>query len=332
MKILFLKEKEVLKAISMEDVIKEDERAFVIATEKSADIPLRTNINIEKYKGQALYMPGFIRGLDISGEKIISIYPDNISKNLPSAPSTMVLLDSQNGFVKAIMDGTSLTRLRTGAMSGVATKYLSRKDSKEFLLIGTGGQAVTQLEAVLTVRDIEKVYVSDMNFNRACLFAKEMQDKFKNIFKAEIIPINSPNDVVERCDIITTVTTSKIPTFNGSLVRKGTHVNSIGSYTPDAQETPFEVLDKASKIYFDFYDAVLAESGDLIIPINSGKFKKEKITGQMGELIRGDKKSRESDDEITWFKAVGSAVLDLVLAEKIYDLSLKNKLGTFLEF
>ena len=132
MKILFLNKDYILRAISMKEVIEEDEKAFVITSDKNANIPLRTNVDIKKYKGQALYMPGYIPEEEISGQKIISIYPENINKNLPSAPSTMILLDAQTGFVKAIIDGTILTRLRTGAMSGVASKYLSRKDSKIF--------------------------------------------------------------------------------------------------------------------------------------------------------------------------------------------------------
>ncbi len=332
MKILFLNKDYILKAISMKEVIEEDEKAFVITSDKNANIPLRTNVDIKKYKGQVLYMPGYLPEEEISGQKIISIYPENINKNLPSAPSTMILLDAQTGFVKAIIDGTILTRLRTGAMSGVASKYLSRKDSKIFLLIGTGGQAQAQLEAVLTVRQIEEVYVSDTNFKRAQEFSFEMQEKFKDKFNVKIMPVKSPNDIVPKADIITTVTTSKIPSFDGKLIKKGTHINSIGSYTPDAQETPVEVLKKSSKIYFDSYDAVLSESGDVIIPINKGEFSKDKITGEIGQLIKGNKKPRENDDEITWFKAVGTAVLDLVVGEKIYKKAIKNNIGEYLEF
>ena len=243
-------------------------------------------------------MPGFIKDKNALGMKIIDIYPDNIEKGLVTSPSTMILIDKDNGFVKAILDGTILTRLRTGAVSGAATEVLSNEDARYFLLIGTGGQAGTQLEAVLAVRDIEEAYVFDVNYERAEAFAKEMNEKLKG-YGAKILAIKELDEVLGDVDIITTVTTSKKPVFDGNKVKKGVHVNSVGSYTPDMQETP---------------------------PIS-----KEKVAHELGDLLLGREVGRESKEEITWFKTVGFAGLDLVAGEKIYQLAKEKGIGTKIE-
>ena len=134
------------------------------------------------------------------------------------------------------MDGTFLTRIRTGAVSGAATDVLARKDSKVFALFGTGGQAEAQLEAVLNVRNIELVKVYDISEERRNDFVKRMTDCFGEKFSVKIVAASSSEEAIADADIITTVTTSKKPVFNSNLVKKGAHVNGVGSYTPDMQE------------------------------------------------------------------------------------------------
>ncbi len=247
-----------------------------------------------------------------------------------ASPSTMILIDKDNGFVKAILDGTILTRLRTGAVSGAATEVLSNEDARSFLLIGTGGQAGTQLEAVLAVRDIEEAYVFDVNYERAEVFAKEMNEKLKE-YGTKILAIKELDEVLGDVDIITTVTTSKKPVFDGNMVKKGVHVNSVGSYTPDMQETPPELLMRAGKIFTDTNEGVIEEAGDVIIPISEGKISKEKVAHELGDLLLGREVGRESKEEITWFKTVGFAGLDLVAGEKIYQLAKEKGIGTKIE-
>ena len=231
-------------------------------------------------------MPGYIKDKNALGMKIIDIYPDNIEKGFVTSPSTMILIDKDNGFVKAILDGTILTRLRTGAVSGAATEVLSNEDARSFLLIGTGGQAGTQLEAVLAVRDIEEAFVFDVNYERAEAFAKEMNEKLKG-YGAKILAIKELDEVLGDVDIITTVTTSKKPVFDGNMVKKGAHVNSVGSYTPDMQETPSDLLVRSGKIFTDTKEGVIEEAGDVIIPISEGKISKEKVAHELGDLLLG---------------------------------------------
>ena len=326
--IIVLKESDISSIITMSDIISADKEALSIYSSKQSIIPLRTNIAIPQYNGQCLFMNGYASPAKALGVKIVSVYPNNINKNITSVPATMVLVNAETGFVNALMDGTYLTRLRTGAISGLATDILARKDSKILALFGTGGQAITQLEAILTVRKIELVKVFDISFERAINFAKKMTElyskKFNNVV---IIAVKSSDEAVENADIITTVTTSKKPVFSAQKIKSNVHINGVGSYTPDMCEIPEEILVKANKIFVDTKDGAINESGDLIQPIKKGLIKVDKINGELGEVINGIIKGRENDEEMTFFKTTGSAVLDLVAAQKIYEIAKERKIG-----
>ena len=329
--ILILKESDISSMITMSDIIEADKKALSIYSSHKSNIPLRSNLDIPEYKGQCLFMNGYAAPAKALGVKIVSVYPENINKNLTSVPATMILVDAETGVVNSLIDGTYLTRLRTGAISGLATDILSRKDSKILALFGTGGQAVTQLEAVLTVRKIEEVRVFDIFQDRAKEFAKKMSEKFSKKFNVKIIAAESSDKAIENADIITTVTTSKKPVFDANKVKKNVHINGVGSYTPDMQEIPEDILVKANKIYVDTRDGAINESGDLITPIKKGLIKKEKINGELGEVINGQIKGRENDDEMTFFKTTGSAVLDLVAAQKIYEMAKTKGVGQMVD-
>ena len=329
--ILILKESDISSMISMSDIIEADKEALSIYSSQKSNIPLRSNLDIPEYKGQCLFMNGYAAPAKALGVKIVSVYPENINKNLTSVPATMVLVDAETGVVNSLIDGTYLTRLRTGAISGLATDILARKDSKIFALFGTGGQAVTQLEAVLTVRNIEEVRVYDLFKERAKEFAKKMSEKFSKKFNVKIIAAESSDEAVKNADIITTVTTSKKPVFDANKVKKNVHINGVGSYTPEMQEIPGDILVKANKIFVDTRDGAINESGDLINPIKNGLIKKEKINGELGEVINGVMKGRENDEEMTFFKTTGSAVLDLVAAQKIYEIAKKRNVGQMVD-
>lgn len=327
----YLSAKDIKRVFSMRQAIDADKEALSLYSNGKADVPLRTNLDALAYNGQNLYMPGYTSGEDSSlGIKIVSVYPDNPKKDLPSVPSTMITQDATTGIVNAILDGTYLTQLRTGAVQGAATELLSRKDSKKALLIGTGGQAMTQLEAMLVVRDLTLVYISDLKKEKAESFAQKAKDKFGEEFKTKFIGISDPNKVVPEVDIITTVTTSKQATFDGKLVKAGTHINGIGAYTPQMCEIPLSVLKKATHIYTDTNDGVFAEAGDIIQAFDSKEITKEDITGELGQLVNKTITGRVDNEEITIFKTVGSAVLDTVVADKIVKSSEKLNIGMIL--
>lgn len=326
MEILVLNAEEMEKAINIKDAIEVDKVALKSYSSGDANIPLRVNLDIKANKGQSLYMPGYSASSNALGVKLVSVYPNNIEKGLSSVPALMVLVDDETGFVNCMMDGTYLTQLRTGAVSGAATELLSRKDSSIFTLIGTGGQAALQLEAVLAVRNIKTAYVSDINEQRQMSFAKEMQLAFGNKYNVQIKECNNLESAIRESDIITSVTTAKVSTFNGEWVKKGAHVNGVGSYTPEMAEIDSKLILKADKIYCDTKDAIV-ESGDFVQMIQNGIFTEESVTGELGQLLLQITPGRESDDEITFFETTGNAVLDIVVAKKIYDCAIAKKIG-----
>ena len=327
MEIRILNRENIQQVLSMKETIEADKEALKIYSDKQSDIPLRANLDIPEYDGQSLYMYGYVAPAKASGVKIVSVYPHNIERGLTSVPATMVTLNSETGEVNCLMDGTYLTQLRTGAVAGAATDELARKDASIFALFGTGGQAETQLEAVLNVRPIKEVKVFDLSKERRENFANKMQKKFGNIFEVNIRAVNSSDEAVKDADIITTVTTAKEAVFDGTLVKPGAHINGVGSYTPEMAEIPESLIIKADKIYVDTWDGAVKESGDLIQPLEKGILQENQMTGEIGDQIAGRIKGRESEEEITFFETTGSAVLDLVVAQKIYEAAAEKGIG-----
>jgi ornithine cyclodeaminase len=323
---LFLNKKNLKQVFTMKDAIAADKQAFRIYSAGESDITLRINIGVPKYDGQSIFMPGYVEGLDSMGVKIVSIFPRNIEKGTPTISATMILLDVTSGEACCIMDGTYLTQLRTGAAAGLATDLLARTDSRIGAVIGAGGQAATQLEAILAVRELAEVRVFDINLERAKSFVAQMQQEL-SLNKTVLRAVETSDEAVIDADIITAVTTSKKPVFNGHLVKPGAHINGFGAYTPQMQELDETIIQRADKIFFDTLEGVLVETGDFIIPLQKGTFSEERITGEIGKLIAGTLKGRETAKEITLFKSVGMAVQDIVTAYHIYQKAVLQKIG-----
>ncbi|MDR1774369.1 MAG: ornithine cyclodeaminase family protein [Clostridioides sp.] len=323
---LLLNKQEIKKVFSMKEAIEADKEAFRIFSENKSVVPLRTNIQSEKEEGSMLFMPGYIGELDCAGIKIVSVFPGNSKKNLPVTPATMLLMDGTNGQVISVLDGTYVTQLRTGAASGAAFDLLAKKDAKIGALIGAGGQARTQLEAMLTARELEEVRVYDKFEEYAIKFVEDMQEEMKE-YSAKIVFAKTADEAIDNADLIITVTTANEPVFDGTKVKKGATLSCVGSYQYHMQELDPVVLQNASKIYFESQDAVLSESGDIIKPLEQGLIKKEDFTGELGNVVNGTLVGRENDDEIIVFKTVGISVQDIVTAQKIYDKAIQEKVG-----
>lgn len=324
---LILSKADVKECFTMRDAIEADKVAMTLYSQGKSKVPLRVNLEIEEENGQSLYMPAYVTGnLPSLGVKIVSSYPDNLAKGLPTIPATMVVLDPKTGIVDAIIDGTYLTQLRTGAIQGAATELLAQEDASIGALIGTGGQAESQLEAMLTVRALREVRIFDVDYQRANKFASDMSEMFSP-FDVSIKACDSSKEAVSGADIITTVTTSKVPTFSMKDVKIGTHVNGVGGYTPEMKEIPSELVQQADCIIFDTMAGVLAEAGDFISPLATGLVSKESYTGELGDLILGTIKGRQAATDITVFKTVGSAVLDVVTAQMIVEKARELGIG-----
>ncbi len=321
-KILFLSAKDVEKAISMKETIAAMRNAFLQLAKGEAVVPLRSSIDMPKENAGALFMPAYLPDISKISLKTVTINKDNPDWGLPMIQAMVMIFDAATGSPVAVMDGEHLTAMRTGAVSGLATDLLARKDAEVVAIIGTGAQGKTQLEAVCEVREIKKAIVFDLNKERANAFAEMMSEKLQ----IEVISAISPDDI-SLADIICTATSSSRPVFDDANLRTGVHINGVGSYRPDMCEIPPETIVRA-KVVIDQATAALAEAGDLVQPIEKGLITKEHIHAELGEIVEGKKAKRENEEEITVFKSVGVAVQDLATANKVIETAQKLGLGT----
>jgi ornithine cyclodeaminase len=258
--------------------------------------------------------------------KIVSVFPENPERGLPLIHAVVVVVDAETGRPVALMDGTFLTALRTGAASGVATDLLARPDARIAAIFGAGAQARTQLEAVCNVRPIQKAWVYDTSPGAAAAYVEEMKDRGQPI-PSDISVASSPAQAVRDADVICTATTSSAPVFSDADLKPGVHINGIGAYTPEMQEIPVETVARA-KILVDSRSASLAEAGDLIVPLRSGIISEDSIHGEIGEVASGQIHGRLTDDEVTFFKSVGVAVQDVAVADLALRRAQSLDLGT----
>jgi len=306
-------------------------RAYASLSDGKADAPLRTRLPIPPHNGLALFMPAYVQTdeTEALAVKIVSIHPENPKRGLPYIHAAVLVLEAETGRAMALLEGGSLTAIRTGAGSGAAMDLLARKDSRVVAIFGAGVQGRTQLEAACTVRNIQSAWVYDANRESAEKFAAEMAGRGsvpRNLRAAE-----SPAQAASEADIICTATTSTHPVFADADVKSGAHISAIGSYTPEMQEVPAETVTRA-KIVVDSRSATLAETGDLLKPMQAGLFDETHIHAELGEIVLGRKPARTSESEITYFKSVGIAVQDAMAAQLALQNAEKMGLGQKVNF
>jgi len=318
---LILNRKDVMSVLDMNDCMNAVEQAFAELVNGTAVMPLR--LNIKPDDGLALYMPAYLKGMGALACKVVTVYKNNPSKhNMPTTIGKVLLQDPNTGDVICIMDGGYLTAVRTGAASGVATKYMARKeDGQKAGIFGAGVQAKMQLWAVAEARKLSGAMVYDVMPENAKKFAEEMSAKLK----IEVVVAEKP-EMLLNCDILCTATSASNPIFNGKDVKEGTHINGIGSHTPTQRELDSEII-KRSVFVGDSKEACFSEAGDIMIPVSEGVITKDHFFAELGEVITGKKVARKSDKDITIFKSNGLAIQDAATAKLIYDKAVLAGIG-----
>jgi ornithine cyclodeaminase/alanine dehydrogenase len=319
---LLLTKQDVMSVLDMGDCIDVVEKAFLELENNTAVLPLRTAISPPD--GISLYMPAYLKEMNALACKVVTVYKNNPADfDMPVTIGKVLLQNPLNGEVIAIMDGGYLTAVRTGAASGVATKYLAKNDKNQVAgIFGAGVQAKMQLLAMTIVRDISKAYLYDTSDEAADTFINEMSEKLR----IDIVKAGSPDEVLET-SIICTATSSPTPIFDGTKVAEGTHINGIGSHTPDARELDAEII-KRSKFIGDSKEACFNEAGDIIIPLKDGVIDENHFHAELGEIVAGKKSARKDDSEITVFKSNGLAIQDAATAKLVYDRAIASDIGT----
>lgn len=285
--------------------------------------PIRAALPFAGAQNTALVMPSAAEELATVGLKVVMVTPGNREQGKKSINGVVMLSDFETGEPMALLEGSYLTMVRTGAISGVATKHLARTDSKILSIIGTGAQAEGLVEAMLAVREIEKV----MLYNRTEKKANEFAEYITQKHNKQVEVFTDPNEAIREADILVTATNASSPVFSPNL-KPGVHVNAVGSFRPTMQELPSQVISTAEKVVVESIEAALEETGDLQIPIQEGVFKETGIYAELGQIVSGERTGRDCDNELTVFKSVGLAVVDIVVAKYFYEKAMKNKLGT----
>ncbi|WKZ47873.1 MAG: hypothetical protein QY306_00730 [Anaerolineales bacterium] len=328
---LILNANEVRQALPMDQAIEAMKDAYASLSDGTAVTPLRTRLSIPSRDAVSLFMPAYLKkeSTEALAVKVVLLYPSNPPRGLAYIQAAVLVFDPETGRALALLEGSALTAIRTGAGSGAAIDILARKDSKVVAIFGAGPQGKTQLEAACTARKIETAFIYNPTTSKAEAFAKEMAGQ-GNIPK-DIRVANSPKEAIEQADIICTATGSTEPIFDDKDVKAGAHISAIGAYTPQMQELPIETVAR-SRIVVDSRATVMDEAGDIVKAIHAGLISEQNIHAELGEIILGQKSGRSSDEEITFFKSVGNAVQDAAAAQVALMNAHAMKLGVEVEF
>ena len=322
----FLSGADVARALPMAQAVEVMKQAFADLSAGRVTVPPRTHMALPEAGGDALFMPAYNPSQERMGVKIVTLFEQNRDTHLPFIQALVVVLDATNGRPLGVMNGATITAIRTGAASGAATDVLARRDAKVAAIFGAGTQGRTQLEAVCAVRDITEARIFDVNRPAAEAFAREMGALLG-------IPINvadSSARAVAGADVICTATTADDPVFDDADISPGVHINAVGSYKPDVREIPAATVVRA-RVVVDQDEVAFEEAGDLIMPMRAGLIHRDHVTTELGSVIAGMVPGRSDDNQITLFKSVGIAVQDLAAAGKILENAEQMGLGTELE-
>jgi len=315
-----LNDHDIKAAVSMKEAIAAVREGFVALSEGKAQVPLRTSVQTPD--GTTFFMPAYTEKSAFSAVKVVSVYPGNATRGLPVVVANVMVLDAETGQPRALMDGTYLTALRTGAASGLATDLLARSDAAVLGVVGAGGQAQTQIEGVLAVRPVREIRIYSRSGTDSLV--GELSKDYPDL---AIRGTRKASEALAGADVLVAATTSSTPVITAADVKAGAHINGIGSFTPTMQEVAADVVTRAT-IVVDSRQSCLAEAGDLLVPINSGLLTLDGIYAEIGEIAAGSKPGRTSAEEITFFKSVGTAIQDLMVAARAVVTAEAQNLGT----
>jgi ornithine cyclodeaminase/alanine dehydrogenase-like protein (mu-crystallin family) len=308
---------EVAAAIAMPEAIDLMRDLFAQIGQGSVDLPERIHVESSDGRDVVLFMPGQLRATRRVGLKVVSVFPRNPAAHaLPTISATVLVLDPDTGRVAALLDGAYITALRTGAVTGLATDLLARQNVETLAVFGAGGQAPFQIEAVCRVRSFRRILMWSPRAERAAALAADIATRAKQGIRVEVG--RSPDETAEQADVIVTATTSSVPLFDGRLLQRGTHVNAIGAFKPEVREVDDATVARA-RIFVDHRASAMKEAGDLLIPLASGVITEAAIHGDLADLVLGRVPGRTSQEDITFFKSVGLAAEDLIVAGRVLE-------------
>ncbi len=326
MQVLIANQELVTELLPMAECIDVMAEALSLLYDGDVLMPLRTKLVLPGTDNLMSLMPAYLGGIGSLGVKVIAAFSSNYGTAYDTHQGVVLLFDTQHGLLHAIVDCTSITALRTAAVSGVATRLLARPDALTLAILGAGTQARTHLAAMLAVRPIQQVRVYSLPAEGARQFA-EREGRRHGI---EVRVCETARAAVEGASIICTVTTAQEPILCGEWLAPGAHINAVGAFTPATRELDTAAVAKA-RLYVNRREAALHEAGEFLIPKQEGAFGDEHILGELGELLAGRVPGRTSPQDITLFKSLGIAIEDLAAAHYVWRKAQAQNAGTWIE-
>ena len=319
---LLLTERDVRAVLSMADLVEAMEQALSSYSAGRAMQPVRTTIEVNRDPSFFAVMPAALTTPPALGTKLVTVYPGNHAKHLPSHLASILLLDPATGGLVALMDGRYITEARTGACSAVSVRHLARPDAHVLAILGSGVQAKSHLEAIRLVRALTEVRVWSPTAAHREAFARDATQSTGLAVRA----VADASAAVHGADIVVLATGSRTPIVRDEDIAGGTHIAAVGACRPDQREMPTALVARG-RVFVDARAGALTEAGELLIPISEGAFTANHIAGELGELLIGRASGRSSPSEVTIFKSLGMAVEDVVAATLVVTRARAAGLG-----
>jgi alanine dehydrogenase len=311
---------DVDETLDMTSLVEAVEDAFLAYHRGDAQMTPKSYIDLPRYNGDFRSMPAYVGGEDDGAAvKWVNSHPDNPDDHgLPSVMGVVVYSDPETAFPLAVIDGTTLTRYRTGAAAGVATRHLARDDASTFGVVGAGAQAYAQVEAVTSVRGIERVVVADVDDEAVDRFVADHAD-------APFDVVGGTTEEAAGCDVVSTLTPSREPIVRRDWVKDGAHINAMGADAAGKTELDAGIVRNARVVVDDPEQCL--HSGEVNTLVSRGEFGEEDIYATLGEVVAGEAPPREEDD-ITVFDSTGLAIQDVAAARLVNERGRERGVGT----
>jgi len=324
MKVLVVSQAEMGRLLPMAECIAAMADALAALARGEATLPLRQVLRLPH--GLFAVMPATLDVPPAVGLKAITVFPGNHGTELDAHQGAVLLFEGGRGRLLAVMDATSITAIRTAAVSAVATSRLAREDAGDLAILGAGVQARTHLEAMLLARRVRRVRVFSRDPGRVRAFAAEATRRHG----LEVVPTATAQEALVGADIVCAVTSAAEPVVRGEWLAAGAHVNAVGACLPTVRELDTPAVAR-SRLFVDRRESALSEAGDVLIPIREGAIAGTHVLAELGEVLLGRHPGRGSAEEITLFKSLGLAVEDVASAQVVYRNAERSGAGIWVE-
>jgi ornithine cyclodeaminase/alanine dehydrogenase-like protein (mu-crystallin family) len=328
MAFLVVNAEDVERLLPMRDCIEVMEEALVALHRGEMTMPLRTMFAPAGATGLMAWMPAHRSGhRGVFGMKVLSVVPDNPTRGLDTHQGGVLLMDGETGQLRAMVDATAVTAVRTAAVTAVATRALAREDARRLAIIGTGTQAARHLVSIPVVRPIDRAVVAGRtpDHTRAFVEAARAWCSF------DLEPAEDAEEAVRESDVVVTATSSREPVLRGAWLRPGMHVNAVGASQPSSRELDTDAVATAS-LFADREESLRAEAGEFRLAQEEGRIGPSHLRAELAAVLTGQHPGRTSPEEITLFRSLGLAVEDLAAAAFVLEQAERTGAGVRVEY